>query len=214
MPRRASTAPQPYPPAFRWALILSGQAEAALGNYQRAGENLSTARQDMDRSASVGDGYRRLLLEAGFTETALASGNLPLARANAQRFLEVTLTSAERTWQALAWEANARVAKAEHNLDRARECLVKALLTMEGFEVPLAAWRTHATAAEIYEDSGNLQSARSHREISRTTILQLANSLPTQEPLREIFLAAPAVARILNRDTGAGQVDDGRPIGE
>ena len=53
-----------------------------------------------------------------------------------------------------------------------------ALSTVQGFEVPLAAWRVHSTAAEIDEDAGNLQSARSHRDISRTTILQLANSLP------------------------------------
>jgi hypothetical protein len=29
--------------------------------------------------------------------------------------------------------------------------MAKALVTMEGFEVPLAAWRVHATAAELYE---------------------------------------------------------------
>jgi len=74
-----------------------------------------------------------------------------------------------------------------------------ALSTVQGFEVPLAAWRVHSTAAEIDEDAGNLQSAGLHRDISRATILQLANSLPAEEPLRQIFLSAPAVARILNR---------------
>jgi len=54
-------------------------------------------------------------------------------------------------------------------------------------------------AAEIDEDAGNLQSARLHRDVSRATILRLANSLPAEEPLRQIFLSAPAVARILNR---------------
>jgi hypothetical protein len=36
--------------------------------------------------------------------------------------------------------------------------------------------------------------------LSRATILRLANSLPEREPLRKIFLSAPAVARVLSRD--------------
>jgi DNA-binding winged helix-turn-helix (wHTH) protein/tetratricopeptide (TPR) repeat protein len=199
LPRGAPHAPPAYPLQFHWALIVSGNAEAALGNHQRAVENLSAARQDMDRSMSVLDWYWRMPLEAGFAEVSLTTGNLTRAHADAQRFLEATLTTAERTWQALAWEANARVAKAELDLSRAKDCVAKALLTMEGFEVPLAAWRVHATAAQIDEDSGELQSARSHGEVSRATILRLADSLPAEDPLRQIFLAAPAVARILNR---------------
>ncbi|MDB6106969.1 MAG: transcriptional regulator, putative ATPase, winged helix family [Gammaproteobacteria bacterium] len=199
LPRGAPNAPRPHPLHLHWALILSGNAEAALGNHQRAVENLSAARQDMDRSMSVLDHYWRMFLEAGFTEVSLATGNLTRARADAQRFLEAALTTAERTCQALAWEANARVAKADLDLSRAKDCVAKALLTMEGFEVPLAAWRVHATAAQIDEESGELQSARSHGEVSRATILRLANSLPAEEPLRQIFLEAPAVARILNR---------------
>jgi hypothetical protein len=72
---------------------------------------------------------------------------------------------------------------------------------VQGFEVPLAAWQVHATAAHIEEESGNLESARSYRDLSRATILRLANSLPEQEPLRAIFLSAPAVARVLSRDS-------------
>jgi hypothetical protein len=40
-----------------------------------------------------------------------------------------------------------------------------------------------------------------HRDLSRATILQLANSMEQQEPLRKIFLSAPAVAGILSRDS-------------
>jgi hypothetical protein len=55
----------------------------------------------------------------------------------------------------------------------------------------MSTWRVHATAAYIEEASGNLESARLHRDVSRATILRLANSLPEQEPLRESFLSAP-----------------------
>jgi hypothetical protein len=57
----------------------------------------------------------------------------------------------------------------------------------------------NATAAHIEEESGNLQATRAQFDISRVTILRLANSLSEREPLRESFLAAPVVARILNR---------------
>jgi hypothetical protein len=46
-----------YPPIFHWALITAGNAEAALGNHQRAVEHLSAARRDMDRSMSGLDWY-------------------------------------------------------------------------------------------------------------------------------------------------------------
>jgi hypothetical protein len=71
-----------------------------LGEW--AAENLSAARQVMDRSMSGLDWYWQMPLEAGFTEVSLATGNFPRARVAAQRFLDVALTSADRTWQALA----------------------------------------------------------------------------------------------------------------
>ena len=68
---------------------------------------------------------------------------------------------------------------------------------MEGYEVPIAHWRVHGTACELYGCIGSLEAAEKHRELSRTTIMKLANSMPTDEPLRGIFLSAPAVRRIL-----------------
>ena len=86
---------------------------------------------------------------------------------------------------------------AELDLDRARDCITKALSTMEGFEVPLAAWRVHATAAELYRATDNNESADCHLELSRVTILKLADSLAREETLRKTFLSAPSVRRVL-----------------
>jgi len=66
------------------------------------------------------------------------------------------LATAEHTWQGLAWEMNARVAMAELDMTRAHDCVANGLSAMEGFEVPLAAWRVHATAFELYQNSGGL----------------------------------------------------------
>jgi tetratricopeptide (TPR) repeat protein len=184
----------------RRALIGSGSASAALGDYARALEDLSAAANEMDRQPTYFDWYWRMPLAAGLTELWLAKGDRVRARLEAERFLDTSLATAERTWQGLAWEINARVALSNGNLDRARECIEKAVSTVQGFEGPLAVWRVHATAAYIDEESGNVEAARLHRDISRATILRLANSLPEEEPLRAIFLSAPAVARILSGD--------------
>jgi DNA-binding winged helix-turn-helix (wHTH) protein len=189
------------PAALQIALIGSGWAAAASGDFERALEDLSAATREMDCQPVRFDWYWRMPLAAGFTELWLAKGDQTRARLHAERFLDATLATAERTWQGLAWEVNARVAMAELDTTRARECVSKALSTVQGFEVPLAAWCVHATAAELEEALGNLQTADSHRELSRATIRQLADSLPAEEPLRQIFLAAPAVAKILNRQS-------------
>jgi hypothetical protein len=155
----------------------------------------------MDRQTVFLDWYWRMPLAAGLAELWLAKGDRVRARLEAERFLEMSLATEERTWQGLAWEINARVALANRDEARARDCIARGVSTVQGFEVPLAAWQVHATAALIEEESGNLESARSHLDLSRATIMQLANSMEQQEPLREIFLSAPAVARVLRRDS-------------
>jgi hypothetical protein len=152
-----------------------------------------------------------MLLESGLTEVWLAKGDLVQARPQAERFLEVTLATKERTWQALAWEANARVAMAEGDVPRAQDCIVKALSTMEGFEVPLAAWRVRATAADLAQRAGDEELAAHNRELSRATILKLANSLPAEEPLRNTFLSAPSVSKVLGNAEQSSQMGSSRP---
>jgi hypothetical protein len=101
--------------------------------------------------------------------------------------LEVSLATAERTYQGLAWEANARVANAGGEYVRAEECIAKGLSAVAGYEVPLAAWRLR-----------DKESAEHHRELSRGTITKLADSPgPEEEALRTTFLSASSVERIL-----------------
>ncbi|HKN01705.1 MAG TPA: hypothetical protein VJX23_14405, partial [Candidatus Binataceae bacterium] len=93
--------------------------------------------------------------------------------------------------------ANARIAMAQRDLERADECVKNALSTMEGFEVPVAAWRVHATTAELCRSMEKSKEAVHQRELSRATILKLADSLPAEEPLRKTFLSAPPVLKVL-----------------
>lgn len=148
------------------------------------------------------DWYWRMLLEQALTDAWLGKGDLKQAGAEAERFVAATLTTAERTWQALAWEASARVAMAEGDRGHARTCVDKAVAAMEGFEVPLATWRVHASGAELESRLGNQRAAERHRSLGRATVLALASSLVDYERLRETFLAAPPVRAII--DPGRG----------
>jgi ABC-type transporter Mla MlaB component len=136
----------------------------------------------MDRYDVECSWWVRMLVEQGFTESLLARRELEQARWQAERYLEVTLATADRMHQALAWEANARLAMAESNLVRADDCIGKAVIAIAGFEVPLAAWRVHATAAECSARAGDRRAA-APPQLSRTTILDLLRILPSKKSL-------------------------------
>jgi DNA-binding winged helix-turn-helix (wHTH) protein len=186
-----------WSPWRRFAHVIAGSAEVGRGNHERALEHLLMAKGEMDRHQVIHDWYCRMLLQSALTDLWLTRGDLPRARKEGEAFLAVACTTAERTWQAMAWEANARIALESPDLEHARRCISNALSAMDGFEVPLAAWRVHATAAELSERLGDMGAAEHHRELGRDTILTLATSLPPEHPLRRTFLSTPSVSKLL-----------------
>jgi DNA-binding winged helix-turn-helix (wHTH) protein/tetratricopeptide (TPR) repeat protein len=187
--------------AKRLCQNLAGQADIGRGSYQTALEHFEAVRRDMESHSSMDDWFTRMALESGISDLWLLNGDLVQARIHAERFLSFAQTTAERTWRAMAFETNARVAAAEGNLQRAQDCIAQAATEMEEFEVPLAAWRVHSTASKIYAQLGRADLAEMHLESARATIMQLANSLLSEEPLRNIFLSAPAIRAILDGGT-------------
>jgi tetratricopeptide (TPR) repeat protein len=188
-------------PWGRFCLALLGSAHRALGNYALAQEHLVTLRDEMDHHTVIHDWHHRMLLQSALAELWLASGDLRQTRVETDKFLDVTQRTAERSWQALAWEMSARVALVEFDITRARDSITKGLATMEGFEVPLASWRVHLVAAEFHDRTGDSELAESHLALSRETIMKLANSLPAKQPLQKAFLADPVVRRVLGGTT-------------
>ena len=160
----------------------------------------------MDQPAIFWAWYGRIQLESALTDLWLAKGDLAQAHQQAESFLKISLATAEHMWQALAWEVNARVAMAELDWTKARDCIINGLSAMEGFDAPLAAWRLHATAFELYQNSGDRDLAKRQLLLSRDTIMKLANSMSAEEPLRAKFLSAPAIRKIL----GACETQDSR----
>jgi hypothetical protein len=144
------------------------------------------------------DWYWRMQLELALTQQWLAKGDLASAQSEAAQLLDLALSTGDRTWHGIAWEISARVALATGDKDRALGCITTAVSTVEGFEVPLAAWQVHATAADINMRLGRQGASDSHRDASRVTILRLADSLTGHETLRETFLGAPAVSDVLD----------------
>jgi len=185
------------PSDVRFCSMLMALAELNMGNYERAHALLSATQEHMERKSVAFDWYRRMLIESVLTELWLAKGDITQARLAGESVLKTALATEERTWRALAWEASARVAMAELDLTRAQGCIAEALSTMEGFELPLADWRVHATAFELCQNSGDRDLAEQHLALSRRTIMKLAHSLPAEEPLRQIFLSAPLVRKTL-----------------
>jgi tetratricopeptide (TPR) repeat protein len=194
----------PYQWGFWMRLFLSGSAETAFENYDSALEYLEIAQADMDRISVMLGWFWRMPIESALSELWLAKGDLVRARQQADSFLKITLATGEHTWQALAWEVNARVAMSERDLMRGQECIAGALSVIEGFELPLAAWRIHATAAELYRRAKAVGLAKRHLAQSRKTILELADSLPVEEPLRQTFLTSPLIRAILGEGERPG----------
>jgi hypothetical protein len=141
-----------------------------------------------------------MFLGWGLTEVWLAKGELEQARVEGEAFLKVVLN--DRTWQALAFDANARVCIAWSNLREAQAHIDAALQLMEEYELLLAHWRVHGTAFELQTHLGNPDRAERHRQLSRSTILKLANSLLADEPLRKVFLSAPITRKMLDANRG------------
>lgn len=190
------------PPALaaqrRYCLAIAGAAEAGLGNHERALERLLTVREEAESGMVVFDWYRWLMVQWALTNLWLSKHDFVSARTEAELFLAHAGATAERTWQALACEANARIALATRDPARAEEYIGRALATLEGFEAPVAAWQVHATAADVARARADAAAVIHHRKSSRDIILRLGASLDADPVMRQAFLGAPAIARVLD----------------
>ena len=189
-----------------FCLTLEGAAAAGLGDHERALERLLTAGEEMNRLPQLMDWYWRLLQHWALAGLWLAKGELGRAREEGELMVVRASATAERTWQGLAWDVNARIALAGDDPRQARELVRRGLAAIDGVEAPVAAWHVHATAAEVLQVLGESESAQAHLESSRDTVLQLAASLDTYVASRRTFLTSPAVARVLDSTDGRGRL--------
>jgi tetratricopeptide (TPR) repeat protein len=177
--------------------FATANAALAQANYDEALQNF---KQILDKDVTPKfflHWYWRMQAQLGLGSVWLASGHLLNARTEANRFLESALSTADPNLQALAWDLEARVAIAERDWAVGERDIEKALAILDRFQIPTVAWRIHATAREMYRLLKKNKEAETHGERAVECILALANSFAPDEPLRESFLAAVPVSRIL-----------------
>ncbi|MGZ8392849.1 MAG: ATP-binding protein, partial [Gemmatimonadales bacterium] len=184
-------------PRHLW-LTVEGAAAAGLGDHESALKRLLTVREEMERQPQLLAWYWGLLQRWALAGLWLSRGELEQAQKEAELMAAEAAATAERTWQALAWDVSARIALAGEGPWQARDLIERGLAALEGVEAPVAGWQIHATAADVFEALGETGSAHSHRMSSRDTVLRLAASFDTYEAARHTFLTSPAVARVLD----------------
>ena len=167
----------------RYCLSIAGAAEVGLGNHEGALTHLIAARREAESLMVVFDWYRGMIVQWALTNLWLAQRDVARASADGELFLTQADATADHNWRALALEANARIALAKRDRPGAKALIERALTTIEGFEVPIAAWQVHRTAADV-------TGATEHRKASRDIIHRLATSLEPHPALRQTFLGA------------------------
>jgi hypothetical protein len=169
---------------------LAASATLHLGDHATALRELRELAAEYERQPVVLGWYWGIPLKIDLVEACLAAGDLEQARIDADLAIQAAFETEERTWQGLVCEASARVALRSGDRVRASADVMRALAAMEGFDVPLAAWRVHATAAAVL---GRAQDAGESRRI----VLALAGSLGRRPDLRERFLNSRDVRAVL-----------------
>ena len=135
------------------SLTLEGTVASGLGDHERALERLLTAGEEMEGQPQIMDWYWRLLQRSALAGLWLSKGELERAREEGRLLVTNACATEERTWQALAWELNARIGLAGDARQEARD-FQRGLAALDGVEAPVAAWQVHATAADVFQALG------------------------------------------------------------
>jgi tetratricopeptide (TPR) repeat protein len=178
--------------------VASGYAALKQGKYKDASRSFRRVIDSKESPKFFLHWYWRMHAELGLSNVWLASGDLGKARGAADGFLRCALSTAEPNLQALAWDLDARVAMAENDWRAADQKIERGLAILVEFEIPVTAWRLHATRSDLWRQAKNEIAEEAHRERAGAIILDLANSFASDDPLRDAFLAATPVRRILH----------------
>lgn len=179
------------------ARVAKGYLEIDRGNYEQA---LLCFRDVLDPELTPRfflHWYWRLQAQLGIANAWLAAGNVHNSQTGAELFSEFALSTSDPNLHALAWDLEARIAGAQRNRKLAEDSLERGLAILEQFEIPVTAWRVHATAYDLYRQKTK-KLAEMHRARAEGYIRKLADSFAPDEPLRNSLVSARSIRRILN----------------
>ncbi|MFN8628095.1 MAG: AAA family ATPase [Candidatus Binatia bacterium] len=182
--------------ALQWALVSAATAEVGLGNHSRALGYTAELQTLYDRDEVPFAWYWQMPMRAARCEALLALDDVAAAQQEADRMRELSEDTAQRAWQARARQLCARVALAHDDHGGAEGEITAALGLTANLSAPLTAWRIDQTAAEVHAGRGRSVKAAHYWRRYTATLQGLADSLPTEEALRQSILTQLAYARL------------------
>jgi hypothetical protein len=178
-----------------FSAMLLGMAHLGLGQERQALACLRRLEVGVDEGGSFVGWLSRMGFHFGLAEYWLRAGDLARAAVEAERLRALAAPSRERTYLALAARQRVEIALADRRAGDPEVPLAEALALLDGGDVPLAAWRVHATAARVYAQSRATEATR-HRRQAAAIVDTLAQSLGGADDLRRAFLAAAPVVEL------------------
>jgi DNA-binding winged helix-turn-helix (wHTH) protein/tetratricopeptide (TPR) repeat protein len=185
------------------AMVACGYAELYRGRWKEALEYFARVRDPEETPRFFLHWRWRMRAQLGAVDAFLEGGEIENARREADSFMDAALSTGEPNLHAFAWEARARVAIAEDDRERALQCMESALEVLDRYDIPVVAWRVHATAWDVYRYVGLHEKAEAHRTRAGEVIMKIADSFEAGEPLRESLLSAPPLRAIFRQSASA-----------
>jgi tetratricopeptide (TPR) repeat protein len=179
---------------YFFSLLRLGCAYHGLGQAEHAWHCFNAILQQIEHDPDALEWIFQMPLHHALSEYWLSQAAFEPARQEAKRLCELATQPGERTYLALGKCVLAKIALAEQQWELAEAELSQALAVLEGADVPLAAWRVYATAAQLYEQRGRSTEARRYWTRSAAVRIRLADSLGNALELRQSLLAYLPVA--------------------
>jgi hypothetical protein len=196
------------------ALIAAGYAALAGGDHGNAVQCFREVREREMVPKFYLHWYWRMRAELGLADAYLQMGEVNDAQREADRFLQSALSTADPNLQLLAWELMTRLSLARNDLKGGKKFLQNAFAILAKVNVPVSAWRLHSTAWEFETRNNKQEAAEKHRAEAKSGILAIASSFAADEPLREIFLSAEPVRKVLDFRPLQNARSSGLPVGK
>lgn len=192
----ASHTEEPAGQVRTMAMVTRGFTCLSSGFPEQAVEILGKVCTRQLRPRFFMDWYWRMIARLGLCHAMLSQNRDAEASMEAAAFADAVHTTADPGLKAAAGQLEARIAIRQKDWDRARGALEQAFALLRGRPVPSIMWRLHATALDLYCKTGDSAAAADHRSRAAAIAMDLARSIPEDEPLRAIFLGSEAVRSV------------------
>jgi DNA-binding winged helix-turn-helix (wHTH) protein/tetratricopeptide (TPR) repeat protein len=179
-----------------FGLIRLGSAHLGLRRYAEAFENFTKANQLLDACQGLMDWYLRPLFHLGLGEYWLTQKEWGKAEEQAEKLCNLSALPPDPTYLALGHRLLAQVAIGRKALETAGAEIERALSCLSRIEAPIAAWRLHATTAQLKSQMGDFPEAETSRHRSAAILRSLAESMDEADCLRQSLLQHPLLTGV------------------